>query len=76
MAVDGLNVWMIRGCTCITVTVISQAKLQTAAAHVAALGRTLEAARRRWAAHFEGSGISEHVVTAAAAAALAANAEV
>ncbi len=52
-----------------------QARLQTAAAHVAALGRTLEAARDRWTAHFEG-GLSEHIVTAAAAAALAANAEV
>lgn len=52
-----------------------QARLQTAAAHVGALVRTLEAARDRWTAQFEGC-VSEHIVTAAAAAALAANAEV
>lgn len=53
-----------------------QAKLQTAAAHVAALCRTLEAARSQWAAHFQGASISQHIVTSGAAAALATNSQV
>lgn len=52
-----------------------QARLQTAAAHVGSQGKTLDDARERWNAHFNG-GVSQHIVTAAAATALATNAEV